>query len=246
MSVTAHYIITYLITIVALIFLFLIGRKSRRKSYFHGSARLSDADELLVRNVTPLHRGEPSERALVLKLLKMGIDPRAIFHDCYLRKSGGSYTQVDLVVATPQGLIVFEVKDYSGWIFGNCRDDYWTQILSYGQKRIRFYNPVKQNAAHIQAIRENLPKNPGVPIFSVVVFYGTCELKKLTVSTGSAYVVYDRDVESVVKQILTLHPAGYQDKTEIMRVMRKAVDNGDNSAIVAYQQATASYAQTAI
>lgn len=40
-------------------------------------------DMQLLETVTPRNRGEWSERKTVLKLLKMGIDPRAIFHDCY-------------------------------------------------------------------------------------------------------------------------------------------------------------------
>ena len=101
-------------------------------------------DMQLLETVTPRDRGEWSERKTVLKLLKMGIDHRAIFHDCYIRKSNGSYTQVDLVVATSQGLLAFEIKDYSGWIFGHYRQKYWTQVLAYGREKHRFYNPIMQ------------------------------------------------------------------------------------------------------
>ncbi len=69
----------------------------------------------LIETVTPRNRGERSERKTVLKLLKMGIDHRAIFHDCYIRKASGAYTQVDLVVATRAGLLAFEIKDYYGF-----------------------------------------------------------------------------------------------------------------------------------
>lgn len=73
----------------------------------------------LIEQVTSISRGEWSERRVVLKLLKLGINPKAIFHDLYIQKPNGEYTQVDVVVATKAGIIVFEVKDYSGWIFGN-------------------------------------------------------------------------------------------------------------------------------
>ena len=73
-------------------------------------------DLQLIKTITSTKRGEPSERDVILKLLKIGINPKAIFHDCYIRKSSGNYTQVDLVVATRQGLLVFEIKDYSGWL----------------------------------------------------------------------------------------------------------------------------------
>lgn len=131
----------------------------------------------LIELVTPITRGEWSEHRVILNLLKEGINPKAIFHDLYIRKPSGEYTQVDVVVATKAGIIVFEVKDYSGWIFGNEHQRYWTQVLAYGREKHRFYNPVMQNAGHIQAIRRCLPQNPGIPIYSVIVFLEVASLK---------------------------------------------------------------------
>lgn len=125
-----------------------------------------------------MSRGEWSERRLVLQLLKAGVNPRAIFHDLYIQKPNGEYVQIDVAVATKSGIIVFEVKDYSGWIFGNEYQKYWTQILAYGKEKHRFYNPIMQNASHVNVLRESFTHNPGIPIFSAIVFYGDCELKK--------------------------------------------------------------------
>ena len=68
-------------------------------------------DRKLIQQVTPITRGERSERRVILSLLKAGINPKAIFHDLYIQKSNGEYTQVDVAVATKAGIIVFEVKD---------------------------------------------------------------------------------------------------------------------------------------
>lgn len=68
----------------------------------------------------------------------MGINPRAIFHDLYIQKPNGEYTQIDVAVATKTGIIVFEVKDYSGWIFGSEHQKYWTQLLAYGKEKASF------------------------------------------------------------------------------------------------------------
>ena len=57
--------------------------------------------------MTPVTRGERSERRVILELLKEGINPRAIFHDLYIRKPNGEFTQIDLAVATRVGVIVF-------------------------------------------------------------------------------------------------------------------------------------------
>ena len=178
----------------------------------------------LLETVTPRNRGEWSERKTVLKLLKMGIDHRAIFHDCYIRKASGAYTQVDLVVATSQGLLAFEIKDYSGWIFGHFRQRYWTQVLAYGKEKHRFYNPIMQNNGHIQALRDNLSHNPGIPIYSIIVFYGNSTLKDVTIGSGNDYLIYPNDIKSVVRNIMSRPVANFGDKHEIMNVLTQAVD----------------------
>ena len=94
----------------------------------------------LIEQVTPITRGEWSERRVVLKLLKAGINPKAIFHDLYIQKPNGTYTQVDVAVATKVGLIVFEVKDYSGWIFGNEHQKYWTPLLQPRNAKCRTHS----------------------------------------------------------------------------------------------------------
>lgn len=97
-------------------------------------------------------------------MLKKGVHPKAIFHDLYLKRKSESYSQIDLVVATPQGLVAIEVKDYSGWLFGSERQRYWTQILNYGKEKYRFYNPIMQNAGHIKALKEQSPQFAQLPI----------------------------------------------------------------------------------
>ena len=85
--------------------------------------------------MTQLDRGTWSERDLILELLRAGFKPGALFHDLYIKKHNGQNTQIDLVLATNVGLIVFEVKDYTGWIFGNGGQNQWTQVLAYGTIR---------------------------------------------------------------------------------------------------------------
>lgn len=199
-------------------------------------------DMQLLESVTPRSRGERSERKTVLKLLKMGIDHRAIFHDCYIGKASGQYTQVDLVVATRVGLLAFEIKDYSGWIFGHFRQRYWTQVLNYGKEKHRFYNPIMQNNGHIHAIRENLPHNPGIPIYSIIVFFGSSELKDVTVGSDNDYLIYPSEIKCTVNSIMSNPDANFGDKYEIMNVLTEAVANGCNPAIVSSQKATAAQA----
>lgn len=103
----------------------------------------------LLKTVTTLTRGTKTERKLVLELLKSNIPASTIFHDLYVENKNGNFSQIDVVVATKVGIIVFEVKKYEGWIFGNGNDRKWTQVLAYGKKKYQFYNPILQNKKHL-------------------------------------------------------------------------------------------------
>lgn len=193
----------------------------------------------LIEQVTSSDRGERSERRLVLRLLKMGINPRAIFHDIYLQKANGEYTQIDLAVATSAGLIVFEVKDYGGWIFGNEGQRYWTKVLAYGRLKSRFYNPIMQNNGHIRALRSRLPQNPDIPIYSIIVFYGNCIFRNVTYYSEDTYILHPREVNGVVSELMSRPNADFGNKHEIMDVLTQAVGNGSDPEIVASQRQTA-------
>ncbi len=195
----------------------------------------------LIEQVTPITRGEWSERRVVLYLLKEGINPKAIFHDLYIQKTNGEYTQIDIAVATKAGLIVFEVKDYSGWIFGNEHQKYWTQLLAYGKEKYRFYNPIMQNAKHIQSIRKCLPHNPGIPIYSVIVFFGNSEFKDVTCNADNTFLIYPRSIRQVVSTILMQPDANFGNKYEIMNLFTEAVQNGNDPMIVSSQINSAAY-----
>lgn len=159
------FIIFPICLIIGVVYLVYVKRKERQ----------------LIEQVTPITRGEWSERRVVLNLLKGGINPKAIFHDLYIQKPNGEYTQVDVAVATKAGIIVFEVKDYSGWIFGNEHQRYWTQLLAYGKEKHRFYNPVMQNSGHIQAIRQCYRKIPAFQFILLSYSSGIVSLRMLLV-----------------------------------------------------------------
>lgn len=62
-------------------------------------------DKRLLETVTKTNRGTRTERELVLRLLKYGIPSQAIFHDLYIKKLNGGYSQIDLVLAAKTGII---------------------------------------------------------------------------------------------------------------------------------------------
>ena len=207
---------TLIIVLVAIGFIVLIVRRIIKAKKYREQ----------VQSVTSLDRGTWSERDLIPQLLnKCGIDQRAIYHDLYIRKENGTYTQIDLAVPTPQGIIVFEVKDYSGWIFGNGNSKYWMQILAFGEEK-------HQNRTHITALRKLLPNNPDIPIFNIVVFYGNSEFKDLDYDTsGRVRVIYNTQVVELIKHIKSLPPAEYGNKREVANVLAEGVRNGRDPEI---------------
>jgi hypothetical protein len=186
-------------------------------------------DKKLLETVTKSYRGTKTERNLVLKLLKYGIPSQTIFHDLYVKKINGKFSQIDLVVATKIGIIVFEVKDYSGWIFGNGNQRQWTQVLAYGKRKYRFYNPIMQNNNHIEALRKQIKQFEKIPFYSVVVFYGDCKLKNISFIPQETFLVYSTNVLDVVHNIINNNePAAYTDKWEVIKVLKESVQNGDD------------------
>lgn len=127
----------------------------------------------------------PAEYRLVFSLQKI-FPPEQIIADCYLPKpdsnrtnhtvSDASLIQIDCLAIDRRGIFVFESKDYVGWIYGHGDRVRWTQVSAYGQNKHQFYSPVRQNAAHIKALRA---VTPHVPIHSVIVFGREATLKIL-------------------------------------------------------------------
>ena len=189
-------------------------------------------DKKLLETVTKSNRGTRTERDLVLKLLKHGIPAQAIFHDLYVKKPGGEFSQIDLVVAAKAGIIVFEVKDYSGWIFGNGQHKEWTQVLAYGKDKYRFYNPIMQNNKHIGELRKKLKQFENIPFYSVVVFYRDCVFKDINFVPDGTFLVKSARVLEVLDIISSKNElAPYTDKFEVVRVLKEGVNNGNNKAI---------------
>lgn len=168
-------------------------------------------DKKLLETVTKSHRGTKTERELVIKLLKAGFPSQTVFHDLYLKNKYEDYSQIDLVLATKVGIIVFEVKKYSGWIFGTGNQNKWTQVLEYGRQKYYFYNPILQNKKHIESLKTKLPDFQNIPFFSVIVFFGDCEFRDVSFIPKNTFITKSTKAIKVVKKIIKENePATYK------------------------------------
>ncbi|QCX54075.1 nuclease-related domain-containing protein [Elizabethkingia sp. JS20170427COW] len=187
----------------------------------------------LILQVTGFHRGTESERKLVHTLLKNGYSPKALFHDLFVPQFRDQYSQVDLVLATKVGLLVFEVKDFTGWLYGTGYKPQWIKILPDSEVKYNFYNPIMQNAQHIRDLKKQSPQFSLLPYFSIIVFYGDCELKNITHIPENTYLVKANRVIEVLDLIISENPpAHYTHKREVVNILQQCTDNGENEEVL--------------
>lgn len=124
-------------------------------------------------------RGELGELDL-LSLLEQklplgGTDGYRIVRNLMLEDAAGATTQIDLVIVSPYGVFVVEVKNFRGWIFGTPDQAKWTVSVRGGRK-YQFQNPIRQNYKHLRVLSEKT----GVPmslLFPIIAFGDSCEFK---------------------------------------------------------------------
>lgn len=121
----------------------------------------------------PSVKGKRGEARVARRLRRINQDSCRVFNDLLIQTSGTS-AQIDHVVVSRGGIFVIETKNYSGWIHGSDRSEYWTQTI-YSWKN-RFRNPVKQNWAHVYTLKEVLKDFGPLPFHPIVVFAGSGEL----------------------------------------------------------------------
>jgi len=152
---------------------------------------------LLLNWKRPFLIGKRGENFVSRKLLELDSEHYNVLDDLLLPSLGHTNTtQIDHIVVSDFGIFCIETKSYSGWIFGNARQQHWTQVL-YRYKK-KFYNPLRQNYAHIKAVEAIVrPKYPKVPIRGFIAFP---RAEKLNVS-GTDAVGHVMDVLVKIKAL---------------------------------------------
>ena len=229
-----------IIVILIILFIYLNSKQtptnktSYRRSYKRKSKNKSIVKrrtKKFVEYISPEEKGKKAERRVVSKLSTLGIEKENIFKDLYIDKLNGEYAQIDVVMLTDIGIFVFEVKNYSGWIFGDGSQRNWMQILNYGESKNQFYNPIFQNQNHLIALKESLPQLAKVPLFSIIVFDGDCELKKFNNIPQGIQVLKIEKLQALIKLIIKRRKLIEYDKDELKTIFKKAVKNSKNQGI---------------
>lgn len=101
---------------------------------------------LYVNNNFATIKGNYGKRQVNNILHQLDATTYKVYHDLYISTENNRTTQVDHVVTSPYGVFVIETKDFNGWIYGNERNKYWTQVI---YKRRKCYISIKQNVRNV-------------------------------------------------------------------------------------------------
>ena len=134
----------FLIAFIVVVFAFIVWSRTN-----HGKGVLG---ELFVR--------------VVIGRTKAG--KKYVLNNVMIEQENGRTTQIDHVVIKKKGVFVIETKNRAGYIYGNENDREWTQVLSYGKVKNRFYSPVKQNNSHVYHLSKKVSKR--ARFYSIIVF----------------------------------------------------------------------------
>ena len=144
------------------------------------------------RILQPKIKGYLGEKSVALILSFLPSDKYKIINDV-LVKSNNRTIQIDHIVISIYGIFVIETKNYKGWITGSDNSEYWTKNV-FGNK-YKFYNPIRQNKAHISALSRKLglSVNKFIPI---IVFSNRADLR-----INTAYnVIYISQINRLIKE----------------------------------------------
>ena len=183
--------ICLLIIAVAVIMLLVVYILYRRTSYYQ-ITRLSLFSVWINKGLY----GEYRLYKMLRKYEKLGA--RFLFN-LYVPTQNGKTTEIDVLMITSKGLIVFESKNYSGWIYGSEHQSHWVQVLGGGLHKARFYNPIMQNLSHVKHLKNTVGMH--VPMWSAIVFSNRCTLMDVQTHSSNVTVINRTDVARLVQSI---------------------------------------------
>lgn len=145
-------------------------------------------------------KGRYGEYLTYRRLKAYESDGGKFLFNCYLPKTDGKTTEIDVLLIHSTGIFVIESKNYSGWIFGKETASQWTQTLPNGRGKTQkehFYNPIKQNDTHIKWLTTLVGRH--IPLYSVIAFSERCTLKDITITRPDVKVINRQHLHKTIK-----------------------------------------------
>ena len=127
---------------------------------FYNSVRFKNPEEYK-------DAGSTGERIIYTTLRdKIHIPEKQILRNVYIPTADGKTSEIDLLVVSRKGLLVFECKNYAGNIYGDMKRKKWIQYL--GKQKNFFYNPFLQNKNHVKHLKKYLEQFGDLPSYPFV------------------------------------------------------------------------------
>ncbi|TNE81479.1 MAG: NERD domain-containing protein [Bacteroidetes bacterium] len=118
-------------------------------------------------------KGYLGEKKTALYLSLLPKSKYTVLNNLVLKNKYGT-TQIDHLVISDYGIFVIETKNYKGRIYGSEHGQYWKQVLFKYKNEL--YNPILQNKAHINAVKNLLRDMPHLYYISIIVFSSKASL----------------------------------------------------------------------
>jgi hypothetical protein len=147
---------------------------------------------------TYFNKGHMGEFKLYRKLTQI-VRKADIFTNMYILGKNTTHTELDLVVLSDRGILLYEVKNYRGSIYGSKSEVYCTQVLSYFIKN-KFYNPIRQNYLHHKSLANYLNVNES-EIVPIISFTNRSKLRRID-ADHRHYVLQTKYTIAFTKKIL--------------------------------------------
>lgn len=111
--------------------------------------------------------GSTGERIIFTTLRdKIHVPEKQMLRNVYIPTTNGKTSEIDLLVVSRKGLLVFECKNYAGNIYGDMKRKKWVQYL--GKQKYFFHNPFLQNRNHVKHLKKYLAQFGDLPSVSFV------------------------------------------------------------------------------
>lgn len=139
-------------------------------------------------------KGIIGEKKLSSLLMFLDKNVYHTYNNLYIETSRGT-SQIDHVVVSQFGIFVIETKSYKGNIYGSFKSDKWTQNI-WGNK-YSMPNPIRQNKAHIYALKSILPNYAQLGSVSIIAFSSSASLYVTT--DDDTKIIYIHNILSTIK-----------------------------------------------
>lgn len=154
-------------------------------------------------------RGDWTESKVAKQLAKLPKNEYIVLNDLMLPTSYGT-TQIDHVVLSLYGVYVIETKNYTGILIGNEKSEQWEQNINGFMYKTA--NALRQNKAHIAAVRSHASVQANVPIHNIVVF---ANATKFDIFHEEGEVIYINELIPTIMRLRSAEPFYTQEQIQI-------------------------------